>query len=83
VIPGVTVAIQSTLPTRILGELATSDRTTITGLDGRYQMELPPATYTLTFILPGFTPNKRSVSLTGEFVATMNVELQVAPLPRR
>src|SRR6202008_2345480 len=49
---------------------------------GQYRIvDLRPGTYTLTFTLPGFNTVKREgVALSGDFVATISVELRIGAL---
>jgi hypothetical protein len=72
VMPGVTVEVAS--PAIIEGT-----RVAVTDANGQYRVvDLRPGTYTVTFSLPGFSTVKREgVVLTSNFVASVNVELQV------
>src|SRR4029453_15641941 len=49
---------------------------------GQYRIEdLRPGTYTVTFMLPGFTTFRREgIELTGSFIATINADLKVGTL---
>jgi hypothetical protein len=75
VLPGVTV--EATSPA-----LIERVRSTVTGGAGQYRIEdLRPGTYTVTFMLPGFSTFRREgIELTGSFTATINVELRVGAL---
>lgn len=71
VLPGVTL--EATSPV-----LIEKERTVITDERGTYRVvDLRPGIYTLTFTLPGFSTVKREVELPSNFVATVNVEMQV------
>jgi hypothetical protein len=72
VLPGVTVEVVS--PALIEG-----GRTTVTDERGTYRViELRPGTYGVTFMLPGFTSERReNVVLTTGFTATVNSSLQL------
>jgi hypothetical protein len=75
VLPGVTVeAVSPVLIERI--------RTVITDSTGQYRIvDLRPGTYSVSFTLPGFSAVKReAITLTGDFVATVNAELRVGAL---
>ena len=75
VLPGVTVEAASPV-------LIEKVRTTVTDSEGRYQLaELRPGSYTVSFSLTGFTTLKRDgLTLTSNFVATINAELRVGEL---
>jgi len=72
VLPGVTVEAASPV-------LIEKVRTVVTDGAGQYRIEpLRPGTYTVTFLLPGFSTVKRDgVVLTGSFSATISPELRV------
>ena len=72
VMPGVTVEVSS--PAIIDGT-----RVAITDVNGQYRVvDLRPGTYTVAFSLQGFSTVKREgVVLTANFVAPVNVELQI------
>src|SRR2546427_6309098 len=72
VLPGVTVEASSPA-------LIERVRSAVTDSQGRYQItELRPGTYTVTFMLAGFSSVKREgVELTTGFTATVNAELRV------
>ena len=75
VLPGVTVeAASPALIERV--------RTSVSDGTGQYRIEnLRPGAYTLTFTLPGFSTVKREgLQLTGDFVASVNVEMRVGAL---
>jgi hypothetical protein len=57
-------------------------RTVITDSTGQYRIvDLRPGTYSVSFTLPGFSAVKREgITLTGDFVATVNAELRVGAL---
>src|SRR5262245_58258693 len=75
VLPGVTV--EATSPA-----LIEKVRTAVTDGTGQYRIEdLRPGLYTITCTLQGFNTFKReAIELTGQFVATINVELKVGSL---
>ncbi|HEV8260937.1 MAG TPA: carboxypeptidase-like regulatory domain-containing protein, partial [Burkholderiales bacterium] len=75
VLPGVTVEAASPA-------LIEKVRSVITDGSGQYRVEdLRPGAYTVTFTLPGFSTVKREgIQLTGNFAATINVELRVGAL---
>jgi len=56
-----------------------------TNEQGQYRiLDLRPATYTVTFTLPGFNTFKReAIELPANFTAPVNAELQVGGLERR
>src|SRR5262245_5279885 len=70
VLPGVTVEASSPA-------LIEKVRTTITDAEGRYQItELRPGTYTVTFMLPGFSQFRREgIELSSNFTATVNATM--------
>jgi len=72
VLPGVTVEASSPVLIEKVRSVATSGT-------GQYRIELlPPGTYTVTFVLPGFSSVKRDgIELTGTFTATIDAELRV------
>lgn len=72
VLPGVTVEAASPA-------LIEKVRTVVTDGDGNYKLvDLRPATYTVTFTLPGFSTVKREgIQLNSGFTATVNTELKV------
>src|SRR5207248_3681762 len=67
VLPGVTVEASSP-------ELIEKSRTAVSDGTGQYRIEnLRPGTYTVSFILTGFSTVKREgIELTGTFAATVN-----------
>ncbi|MBI2149494.1 MAG: TonB-dependent receptor [Acidobacteria bacterium] len=71
VIPG--VAVEASSPV-----LIEKTRSALTNESGQYTIEnLRPGSYTVTFMLPGFTTVKREgIELAGAFIATVNAELQ-------
>ncbi len=71
-LPGVTV--EATSPA-----LIEKTRSVVTDGSGQYRIELlPPGTYAVTFLLPGFTAVKREgIEISGTFVATIDAELRV------
>jgi hypothetical protein len=75
VLPGVTVEASSPA-------LIEKVRTTVTDGDGHYQIiELSPGTYTVLFVLPGFTQFRREgIVLTTNFTATVNATMGVGSL---
>jgi hypothetical protein len=75
VLPGVTVEAASPV-------LIEKVRSVATDGTGQYRIvDLRTGTYTVTFTLPGFSTVKRDgVVLSGDFVATVNVELRVGAL---
>jgi hypothetical protein len=75
VLPGVTVEAASPA-------LIEKVRSVVSDDSGQYRIvALPPGSYTVTFSLPGFSTVKRDgIELTGEFVATVNGDLQVGAL---
>ena len=75
VLPGVTVEAASPALTEKV-------RTAVTDGSGRYRIEsLPPGSYTVTFALTGFAPQKREgLSVSGAGVITVDVELTVGGL---
>src|SRR2546425_4627616 len=75
VLPGVTVEAASPA-------LIEKVRTVVTDDQGLYRIvDLRPGTYTVTFMLPGFTIVKREgLELTSNFTATVNAELRVGGL---
>jgi hypothetical protein len=75
VLPGVTVEAASPA-------LIEKVRTVVTDGSGLYNIiDLRPGTYTVTFTLPGFsTVRREGVELSGNFAATVNVELRVGAL---
>ena len=70
--PGVVVAASSPA-------LIEKTRSVITDGGGAYKIvDLRPGTYSVTFTLPGFTPQQKSgIVLTADFVADVNAALQV------
>src|SRR6187431_2885771 len=72
VLPGVTVEASSPA-------LIEKTRSVVTGGTGQYAIvDLRPGTYTVTFTLPGFNTVKREgIELTGNFVASVSVEMRV------
>src|SRR6185503_12512614 len=72
VLPGVTVEAAS----RALSDKV---RTAITDVSGRYRIEsLPPGSYTVTFSLIGFAPEKREgLIVSGSGVITVDTQLTV------
>src|SRR5690606_1627389 len=75
VLPGVTVEAASPV-------LIEKARTALTDSTGQYRIvDLRAGTYAVTVTLPGFTTVRREgIELSGTFVATVNVELQVGAL---
>src|SRR5437870_11637968 len=75
VLPGVTVEAKSPA---LIEQL----RSAVTDEGGRYRIvDLRPGTYTVSFILPGFTTVTRDgIELSGTFIATVNAELHVGGL---
>jgi hypothetical protein len=75
VLPGVSVEAASPV-------LIEKVRTVVTDATGQYRIvDLRPGSYTVTFTLPGFSTVKREgVELTGDFVATISVDLRVGTL---
>src|SRR3954471_16575096 len=75
VLPGVTVEASSPA-------LIEKVRTATSDGGGQYRIiDLRPGTYTVTFTLTGFNTVKRDgVELTGNFVATINVDMRVGQL---
>jgi hypothetical protein len=75
VLPGVTV--EATSPA-----LIEKMRSVVTDGTGQYRIEnLRPGTYTVTFMLAGFTTVKREgIGLSGSFTASVNAELRVGTL---
>ena len=75
VLPGVTVEASSPALIEKVRSVASDDR-------GVYQIvNLRPGTYTVTFVLAGFTTFKREgIELTGSFAATVNADLKVGDL---
>src|SRR5262245_4324540 len=75
VLPGVTVEAASPA-------LIEKVRSAATDGTGQFRVEdLRPGTYTVTFVLQGFTTFKREgIELTGSFTATVNAELKVGSL---
>jgi Carboxypeptidase regulatory-like domain len=72
VMPGVVVAASS-------DALIEKTRSVITDGSGAYKLvDLRPGTYSVSFTIPGFTPEQRSgIVLTADFVAQVNVDLKV------
>jgi hypothetical protein len=72
VLPGVTVEASSPV-------LIEKTRSVVTSGTGQYAIvDLRPGTYTVTFTLPGFSTVKREgIELTGNFVASVNVDMRV------
>jgi carboxypeptidase family protein len=75
VLPGATVEAVSPV-------LIEKVRTVITDSTGQYRIvDLRPGTYSVSFTLPGFSAVKREgITLTGDFVATVNADLRVGAL---
>jgi len=75
ILPGVSVEASS--PALIEGR-----RTAVTDERGQYKIfDLRPGTYAVTFTLPGFSTLKRdAIELAANFIAPLNVELQVGGL---
>ena len=75
VLPGVTVEASSPA-------LIEKTRSVITDSAGHYRIEtLPPGTYSVTFMLPGFGAVKREgVEISGAFIATIDADLRVGEL---
>src|SRR3989337_1733778 len=75
VLPGVTVEAASPV-------LIEKVRSVVTDATGQYRVvDLRPGTYTVTFALPGFNTVRRDgIELSGNFVATVNADLQVGAL---
>ena len=75
VLPGVTVEAASPV-------LIERTRSVVSDDTGQYRIvDLRPGTYAVTFTLPGFNTVKREgIELSGDFVATVNVELRVGAL---
>src|SRR5215510_11087536 len=75
VLPGVTVEAASPV-------LIERTRSVVSDDTGQYRIvDLRPGNYSLTFTLPGFNTVKREgVELSGDFVATVSVELRVGAL---
>src|SRR5712671_5907646 len=71
-LPGVTVEASSP-------ELIEKTRTAVSDGTGQYRIEnLRPGTYTVSFILTGFSTVKREgIELMGTFAATVNADLRV------
>jgi hypothetical protein len=75
ILPGVTVEVSSDV-------LIEKVRTATTDTTGQYRIvDLPPGTYSLTFMLTGFNTVKREgIELTGTFTATINADLKVGAI---
>ena len=75
VLPGVTVEAASPA-------LIEKVRSAVTDGNGQYRIEdLRPGSYTVTYTLPGFaTVRREAVELTGNFTASINVEMRVGAL---
>jgi hypothetical protein len=75
VLPGVTVEAASPV-------LIERTRSVVSDDTGQYRIvDLRPGTYNVTFVLPGFNTVKREgIELSGDFVATVSVELRVGSL---
>ena len=75
VLPGVTIEVAS-------AALIERVRSAVTDGTGQFQIvNLPPAAYTVTFMLAGFNTLKREgIELTGSFTATVNASLRVGAL---
>ena len=75
VLPGVTVEAASPV-------LIERIRSVVSDASGQYRIvDLRPGTYSVTFTLPGFSTIKRDgIVLSGDFVATVSVELRVGAL---
>jgi hypothetical protein len=75
VLPGVSVEAASPV-------LIEKTRTAVTDGNGQYRIEdLRPGSYTVTFILQGFSTTRREgIELTGSFTATINADLKVGAL---
>jgi hypothetical protein len=75
VLPGVTVEAASPVLIEKVRSVASDDT-------GQYRIvDLRPGTYLVTFTLPGFsTVRREGIELTGDFVATVNVDLRVGSL---
>src|SRR5215813_14260664 len=69
VLPGVNVEVASPA-------LIEKTRTAITNESGQYTViNLPPGTYTVTFMLPGFSTTRRDgLEMLANFTATVNAE---------
>lgn len=73
VLPGVTVEASA--------ETAAAARLTVTDADGRYALAaLPPGSYAVTFVLPGFERAERAVELTAGGSAMLDVSLALGGL---
>src|SRR5437016_7075737 len=72
VLPGVSVEVASPA-------LIEKTRSAVTNESGQYQIvSLPPGTYSVTFVLPGFTTVKRDdIGIVANFTATINAVLKV------
>ena len=72
VLPGVTVEASSPA-------LIEKTRSVVTNGVGQYSIQdLRPGTYSVTFVLPGFTTVRRDgIELSGSFIATVNADLRV------
>jgi carboxypeptidase family protein len=75
VLPGVTVEASSPA-------LIEKTRSAVTDRSGQYRIEaLRTGTYTVTFMLPGFSVVKRdNVELTSDFIATINADMKVGAI---
>jgi hypothetical protein len=75
VLPGVTVETTS-------AALTEKVRSVVSDSTGQYRIvALPPGTYALTYVLPGFgTVKREGVQLSGAITATVNVEMRVGAL---
>jgi hypothetical protein len=75
VLPGVTVEAASPV-------LIERTRSVVSDDTGQYRIvDLRPGTYSVTFALPGFNTVKREgIELSGDFVATISIELRVGAL---
>src|SRR5688500_8154380 len=75
ILPGVTVEASSPA-------LIEKVRTVVSDGQGQYRIiDLRAGTYTVTFVLPGFSTVKRDgIELSGNFTATVNAQLQVGAI---
>src|ERR1700692_1402591 len=72
VMPGVTVEASSPV-------LIEKTKSAVSDAEGNYKIvDLSPATYTVTFTLPGFaTVNREGLELPSNFTSTVNAEMKV------